>query len=83
VIKLNELSEWSRFSTHLLGVKMHIIYDAKAERPVYFSVTPARTNDITAAWEAPIQPGATYVFDLGYFITTSTGPLWTRPDAGS
>ena len=67
VIRLNELSQWARFSTDLLGVKMHIVYDAKAERPVFFSITPARTNDITAAWETPIEPGATYVFDLGYY----------------
>jgi len=67
VIKLNELSEWSRFSTDLLGVKAHIVYDPKAERPTFFSITPARTNDITAAWEMPIDPGATYVFDLGYY----------------
>jgi IS4 transposase len=67
LIKLNELSEWSRFSTHLLGVKAHILYDAKAERPAFFAITPARTNDIKAAWEMPIEPGATYVFDLGYY----------------
>lgn len=67
VIKLNELSEWSRFSMHLLGVKTHVVYDAKAERPTFFSITPARTNDITAAWEMPIEAGATYVFDLGYY----------------
>jgi IS4 transposase len=67
LIKLNELSEWSRFSAHLLGVKTHVVYDAKAERPTFFSITPARTNDIMAAWDMPIDPGATYVFDLGYY----------------
>jgi IS4 transposase len=67
LIKLNELSEWSRFSADLLGVKAHIVYDTKAERPTFFAITPARTNDITAAWEMPIDPGATYVFDLGYY----------------
>src|SRR5437868_3606855 len=30
-------------------------------------VTPANVNDITAAKEMPIEPGATYVFDLGYY----------------
>ena len=67
LIKLNELSEWSRFSAHLLGVKAHIVYDAKAERPTFFAITPARASDIKAAWEMPIDPGATYVFDLGYY----------------
>jgi predicted HTH domain antitoxin len=66
-IRLNELSEWSRFSKHLSGVKAHIVYDASSDRPTYFTVTPARVNDITAAWKMPIDPGATYVFDLGYY----------------
>jgi len=73
LIKLNELSPWARFSTDLLGVKAHIVYDAKAARPTFFSIMPARTNDITAAWDMVprldrgIDPGATYVFDLGYY----------------
>jgi hypothetical protein len=67
VIKLNELSQWARFSADLLGVKAHIIFDETAERPTFFAVTPARASDIKAAWEMPIDPGATYVFDLGYY----------------
>ena len=46
---------------------MHIVYDPDADRPVYFAVTPANVNDITAAKAMPIEPGATYVFDLGYY----------------
>ncbi len=30
-------------------------------------VTPSNVNDITAAKAMPIEPGATYVFDLGYY----------------
>jgi hypothetical protein len=30
-------------------------------------VTPSNVNDITAAKEMPIEAGATYVFDLGYY----------------
>src|SRR6516225_8957399 len=30
-------------------------------------VTASNVNDITAAKEMPIEPGATYVFDLGYY----------------
>ncbi|MBB4305586.1 hypothetical protein GGD81_004667 [Rhodobium orientis] len=60
-------SEWARFSAGVCGAKMHVIYDAHAERPVYAAVSAARVNDITAAHAMPIEPGATYVFDLGYF----------------
>ena len=49
------------------GAKVHVVYDADAERPVYAAVTPARVNDITAGQAMPIEAGATYVFDLGYY----------------
>ena len=51
----------------MFGAKAHIIYDPHADRPVYFAVTPANVNDITAAKAMPIEPGATYVYDLGYY----------------
>ena len=67
-LPLNKLSEdWSRLSTKACGAKIHVVYDPQAERPVYFSVTAAKVADITAAKSMPIEPGATYVFDLGYY----------------
>lgn len=67
-LPLNKLSEdWSRLSTKACGAKAHVVYDPHAERPVYFSVTAAKVADITAAKSMPIEPGATYVFDLGYY----------------
>jgi IS4 transposase len=67
-VKLNARSaEWARFSTALCGAKVHVIYDADADRPIYAAVSPANVNDITAAQQMPIEPGATYVFDLGYY----------------
>ena len=60
-------SEWARFSKKTCGAKAHIIYDPDADRPLYLEVTPAKVNDITAAQAMPIEPGATYVFDLGYY----------------
>jgi IS4 transposase len=46
---------------------VHVIYDADADRPIYAAITAANVNDITAARQMPIEPGATYVFDLGYY----------------
>lgn len=60
-------AEWARYSKGVCGAKAHIIYDPDADRPLYLDVTPARVNDITAAKAMPIEPGATYVFDLGYY----------------
>lgn len=60
-------AEWARFSNGVCGAKAHVIYDPDAEVPLYLEVTPAKVNDITPAKAMPIEPGATYVFDLGYY----------------
>jgi IS4 transposase len=66
--RLNALSaDWARFSTGVCGAKLHVIYDADADRPIYAGVSAANVNDITVAQQMPIEPGATYVFDLGYY----------------
>ena len=69
-------AEWARFSKAACGAKAHIIYDPDAEAPVYLDVTPARVNDITAAQTMPVEPFATYVFDLGYYHYA----WWTKLD---
>jgi IS4 transposase len=67
-VRLSSLSkDWATFSADVFGAKAHIIYDPNTDRPVYFAVTPARVNDITAAKAMPIEAGATYVYDLGYY----------------
>lgn len=60
-------SDWARFSNDVRGAKAHVVYDPDAEAPLYLAVTPARVNDIVAARAMPVEPGATYVFDLGYY----------------
>ena len=49
------------------AVKLHVVYDPGADAPVCFAVTSVRMNDITPAKRFPIEPGATYVFDKGYY----------------
>jgi Transposase DDE domain/Domain of unknown function (DUF4372) len=67
-VRLSSLSEgWATFSADVFGAKAHIVYDPNADQPVYFAVTPANVNDITAAKAIPVEPGATYVYDLGYY----------------
>jgi hypothetical protein len=67
-VQLNSLSgNWATFSAGVCGAKAHIIYDPDADQPLYLMVTPSNVNDITAAKEMPIEAGATYVFDLGYY----------------
>ena len=67
-VRLGPLSrDWAAFSAGVCGAKAHIIYDPDAATPLYLMVTPANVNDITAAKAMPIEAGATYVFDLGYY----------------
>jgi hypothetical protein len=67
-VKLNSLSaHWATFSAKVCGAKAHIIYDPDANQPLYLMVTAANVNDITAAQEMPIEAGAIYIFDLGYY----------------
>jgi transposase len=67
-LRLNRLSEdWARFSADVCGAKVHVVYDPDANQPVYAAFSKPRINDITAAKAMPIEPGATYVFDLGYY----------------
>jgi hypothetical protein len=67
-VRLSRLSgHWATFSAGVCGAKAHIVYDPDADQPLYLMVTPANVNDITAAKRMPIEAGATYVFDLGYY----------------
>jgi hypothetical protein len=70
-------SQWARFSADVYGAKVHVVYDADLARPVYHAISAANVNDITAAQEMPMAPGATYVFDLGYYDYA----WWAKLDA--
>jgi hypothetical protein len=60
-------TNWARFSTDVCGAKAHVVYDPDLGWPIYHMITEATVNDITAAKAMPIEAGATYVFDLGYY----------------
>jgi hypothetical protein len=67
-LRLDERSaDWARFSSGVCGAKLHVIYDPDVDQPVYAAISAANVNDITPAKTMPIEPGATYVFDLGYY----------------
>lgn len=66
--RLSSLSaDWARFTAGVSGAKLHIVYNPDTARPNFAEVTAANVNDITVAKLMPITPGATYVFDLGYY----------------
>ena len=66
--RLSSLSaDWAQFSAGVFGAKLHLVYNPDTGCPSFAEVTPANVNDITVAKAMPIKPGATYVFDLGYY----------------
>ena len=67
-VPLNALSNsWAAYGANGAGAKLHVVFDPDAETPVHFAITAQRINDITAAKAMPVEAGATYVFDLGYY----------------
>lgn len=67
-LKLTGFSQdWARFSDDLIAAKLHLVYDPDARLPIRADLTPDTVNDITPARAMPIEPGATYVFDLAYY----------------
>ncbi len=60
-------AQWARFSAEVCGAKAHVIYDPDLGCPIYHMITEATVNDIVAAKTMPVEAGATYVFDLGYY----------------
>lgn len=76
--RLSGLSaDWARFSASACGVKLHVVYDPDADCPIYAALSGPKINDIVAAKEMPVDPAATYVFDLGYYDYG----WWARLDA--
>lgn len=77
-LPLNALSAaWARVSGHACGAKLHVVLDPDADRPTYAAVSTSRVPDIAAAHAMPVTPGATYVFDLGYYDYA----WWAKLDA--
>jgi len=68
LVRLDESSaHWARYCSGVCGAKVHVIYDPDADQPIYAAISGANVNDITPAQAMPIEPGATYVFDLAYY----------------
>ena len=76
-ISLSSLNaDWvKRAQGHYSG-KIHVVYDPDQDMPLKAEVTSSTVNDITPAKALRLEPGATYVFDLGYYDYA----WWSRMD---
>lgn len=67
-VQLSSLSSgWVDTVKGARAIKLHIVFDPRAEAPLAAAFTGQRVNDITPAKAMPIEPGVTYVFDLAYY----------------
>jgi IS4 transposase len=57
---------WAEASARTRGLKLHLLYDPRHGRPVWFELTSAKLDDVVAGRRVPRETGATYVFDKGY-----------------
>lgn len=65
-VPLSRFFDFARANGRIHGMKMHLVHDPCANRPMRVEVTPANVNDIAVGKKTPIEAGATYVFDKGY-----------------
>lgn len=65
-IPLSKFFDFARWNGRICGMKMHLVYDPRADRPFGVEITPANVNDVEIGKKTPIEAGATYVFDKGY-----------------
>jgi putative transposase len=65
-IPLGKMCKWAQWNGRIRGMKMHVVYDPKADVPHGVEITPATVNDVEIGRQVAIEAGATYVFDKGY-----------------
>ena len=57
---------WAERSARIRGLKLHLLYDPREMRPVWFALSSAKVDDVVAGRAVPLEAGALYVFDKGY-----------------
>ncbi|ACP23004.1 putative transposase Y4zB-like protein (plasmid) [Sinorhizobium fredii NGR234] len=65
-IPLGKLCDWAKSNGRIRGMKLHVVYDPKADCPRLLDITDANVNDAQIGRTVTIEKGATYVFDKGY-----------------
>ncbi len=61
-----ELFPWATFRRRKAGIKLHTLIDLRGNIPSFILVSPAKTHDVIALDDLPIEPGAFYLLDRGY-----------------
>jgi IS4 transposase len=78
-IPLGKMCGWAKWNGRIRGMKLHVVYDPRADCPREVEITPATVNDIEIGRRLVLEAGATYVFDRGYYHYG----WWTKIDAAA
>lgn len=67
-LKGREFDKWTlqNRTRNTQGMKLHVLFDAHDEIPVWHNLSAANVNDVERAADVPLEPNAWYVFDKGY-----------------
>jgi putative transposase len=65
-VPLGKLCDWVKWNGRIRGMKVHVVYDPKADCPRILDITDANVNDAQIGRTITLEAGATYVFDKGY-----------------
>jgi hypothetical protein len=60
------LFPWAQFRRHKSAVKVHTLFDVRGCIPASVYVTGAQVHDVNLLDQLVLEPGAIYLFDLGY-----------------
>ncbi len=61
------LFEWARYTRRKGAVKLHLLLDHDGYLPQFAVITDGLRSDLSVGMSMPFEPGATVVFDRGYY----------------
>lgn len=89
-LPLGKSCPWATWNGRIRGLKMHVVYNPKADCPRRVEITPATVNDVEIGRQVPIEAGVTYVYDKGFYhfgwwkkINDAGAFFVTRPKANT
>jgi Domain of unknown function (DUF4372)/Transposase DDE domain len=59
--------EWARYTRRKGAVKLHLLLDHDGYLPQFAVITDGLRSDLSVGMTMPFEPGATVVFDRGYY----------------
>jgi putative transposase len=65
-VPLGKMCKWAEWNGRIRGMKLHVVHQPQTG-PRCIEITLATINDVEIGRQTPLEAGATYVFDKGYY----------------